>query len=93
MTLLVICYCLGLSIFSVYLLKVAGDSASHHHNTNSQAGSDSDKGSGSDSSAQAQHITWNAVYCALILDEFLKELAALSQEHSVLHADEGYLSS
>ncbi|KAI8798829.1 FTS and Hook-interacting protein [Biomphalaria glabrata] len=37
--------------------------------------------------------TWNAVYCALILDEFLKELAALSQEHSVLHLDEGYLSS
>ena len=36
---------------------------------------------------------WNAVYCALVLEEFLKELAALSQEHSVLVRDEGYASS
>lgn len=28
--------------------------------------------------------TKNAVYCAVVLDEFLKELAALSQEHAVL---------
>ncbi len=26
----------------------------------------------------------NAVYCALVLEEFLKELAAISQEHAVL---------
>ena len=32
----------------------------------------------------------NAVYCAIILDEFLKELAALSQEHSVL-IEEGFI--
>ena len=37
--------------------------------------------------------TWNAVYCALVLEEFLKELAALSLEHSVLNFDEGYVSS
>ncbi|XP_076468429.1 FHF complex subunit HOOK-interacting protein 1B-like isoform X2 [Babylonia areolata] len=37
--------------------------------------------------------TWNAVYCALVLEEFLKELAALSLEHSVLICDEGYVSS
>ena len=37
--------------------------------------------------------TWNAVYCALVLEEFLKELAALSLEHSVLNYDEGYASS
>lgn len=36
---------------------------------------------------------WNTVYCALILEEFLKELAALSLEHSVLNCDEGYVSS
>ncbi|KAK7097514.1 FHF complex subunit HOOK-interacting protein 1B-like isoform X2 [Littorina saxatilis] len=36
---------------------------------------------------------WNAVYCALLLEEFLKELAALSLEHSVLYYDEGYVSS
>nr|KAG5693746.1 hypothetical protein BaRGS_002129 [Batillaria attramentaria] len=32
--------------------------------------------------------TWNAVYCALVLEEFLKELAALSLEHSVLNSDD-----
>lgn len=37
--------------------------------------------------------TKNAVYCALVLEEFLKELAAISQEHSVLHSDDGYWSS
>ncbi|KAK7479180.1 hypothetical protein BaRGS_00029524 [Batillaria attramentaria] len=37
--------------------------------------------------------TWNAVYCALVLEEFLKELAALSLEHSVLNSDDGYFSS
>ena len=31
--------------------------------------------------------TKNAVYCALVLEEFLKELAAISQEHAVLAAD------
>ena len=36
--------------------------------------------------------TKNAVYCALVLEEFLKELAAISQEHAVLHADDGYVS-
>ena len=34
--------------------------------------------------------TKNAVYCALVLEEFLKELAAISQEHAVLNVDEGY---
>ena len=34
--------------------------------------------------------TWNAVYCAVVLEEFLKELAALAQEHAVLGVDEGY---
>ena len=29
--------------------------------------------------------TRNAVYCALVIEEFVKELAALAQEHSVLH--------
>lgn len=29
--------------------------------------------------------TKNAVYCAIILEEFLKELAAISQEHAVLN--------
>jgi len=28
--------------------------------------------------------TKNAVYCAIVLDEVLKELAAISQEHAVL---------
>ena len=28
--------------------------------------------------------TKNAVYCAVVLDEFLKELAAISQEHAVV---------
>ena len=28
--------------------------------------------------------TKNAVYCALVLEEFVKELAALSQEHGVM---------
>jgi hypothetical protein len=28
--------------------------------------------------------TRNSVYCALILDEFVKELAAICQEHAVL---------
>lgn len=28
--------------------------------------------------------TRNAVYCAIVLEEFVKELAALSQEHSIL---------
>ena len=28
--------------------------------------------------------TKNAVYCALVLEEFIKELSALSQEHAVL---------
>ena len=28
----------------------------------------------------------NAVYCALVLEEFVKELAALSQEHAALYA-------
>ncbi|GFO18323.1 fts and hook-interacting protein homolog [Plakobranchus ocellatus] len=37
--------------------------------------------------------TWNAVYCSVVLDEFVKELSALSLEHSLLQADEGYLSS
>lgn len=27
--------------------------------------------------------TKNVVYCAIVLEEFLKELAAISQEHSV----------
>ncbi len=31
--------------------------------------------------------TKNAVYCALVLEEFLKELAAISQEHAVLATD------
>ena len=31
--------------------------------------------------------TKNAVYCALVLEEFLKELGAISQEHAVLAAD------
>ena len=29
----------------------------------------------------------NAVYCAIVLDEFVQELAALSQEHAALHAN------
>lgn len=33
--------------------------------------------------------TKKAVYCALVLEEFVKELAALSQEHAI-RADEGY---
>jgi len=28
--------------------------------------------------------TRNAVYCAIVLEEFVKELAALTQEHSIL---------
>ncbi|XP_041359783.1 FTS and Hook-interacting protein-like isoform X2 [Gigantopelta aegis] len=36
--------------------------------------------------------TWNAVYCAVVLEEFLKELAALAQEHAVLGVDEGALA-
>lgn len=37
--------------------------------------------------------TKNAVYCAVILEEFVKELAALAQEHAILCTDEGYMSS
>ncbi|XP_069130837.1 FHF complex subunit HOOK-interacting protein 1B-like isoform X3 [Argopecten irradians] len=37
--------------------------------------------------------TRNIVYCALILEEFVKELASFSQEHSVLLRDEGYYSN
>ena len=33
--------------------------------------------------------TKNAVYCALVLEEFLKELAAISQEHAVLSLEGG----
>lgn len=43
-------------------------------------------------SAEARLATINtkkAVYCALVLEEFLKELAALSQEHAI-YSDEGY---
>jgi len=43
-------------------------------------------------SAEARLAAMNtkkAIYCALILEEFVKELAALSQEHVVL-SDEGY---
>ena len=32
--------------------------------------------------------TKNAVYCALVLEEFLKELAAISQEHAVISLEE-----
>ncbi|GFX72240.1 FTS and Hook-interacting protein [Trichonephila clavipes] len=27
----------------------------------------------------------NAIFCAVILEEFLKELAAIAQEHSIIH--------
>ncbi|BFZ24048.1 hypothetical protein BsWGS_27087 [Bradybaena similaris] len=61
---------------------------------NSHGGPDLSGSSSIPSDGNLQSLTtWNAVYCALVLDEFLKELAALSQEHSVLHCDEGYLSS
>lgn len=43
-------------------------------------------------SAEARLATINtkkAIYCALVLEEFVKELAALSQEHAV-QSDEGY---
>ena len=43
-------------------------------------------------SAEARLAAMNtkkAIYCALILEEFVKELAALSQEHAV-QSDEGY---
>ncbi|XP_071087601.1 FHF complex subunit HOOK-interacting protein 1B-like isoform X3 [Haliotis cracherodii] len=42
-------------------------------------------------SAEESLKTWNAVYCAIILDEFTKELAALAQEHAILSMDEGGL--
>ncbi|XP_033631661.1 FTS and Hook-interacting protein-like isoform X1 [Asterias rubens] len=39
-------------------------------------------------SAEYQSLkTRNAVYCAVILDEFLKELAAISQEHAVAFSE------
>ena len=31
--------------------------------------------------------TKNAVYCAIVFREFLKELAAISQEHLLIHTD------
>jgi len=31
--------------------------------------------------------TKNAVYCAIVFREFLKELAAISHEHLIVHAD------
>ncbi|XP_076117616.1 FHF complex subunit HOOK-interacting protein 1B-like isoform X2 [Mytilus galloprovincialis] len=37
--------------------------------------------------------TRHSVYCAVILDEFVKELAAICQEHAVLILDEGYYSN
>ena len=37
--------------------------------------------------------TRNAVYCAIVMEEFVKELAALSQEHSVLNMDDDGYSS
>ena len=36
--------------------------------------------------------TKNAVYCALVLEEFLKELAAVAQEHAVQAQELGALS-
>ena len=37
--------------------------------------------------------TRNAIYCAIVMEEFVKELAALSQEQAVLHIeDDGYSS-
>ena len=36
--------------------------------------------------------TKKAVYCAIILNEFVLELAAFSQEHALL-SDEGYQSN
>ena len=40
-----------------------------------------------DNAASSREIlkTKNAVYCALILEEFTKELAAISQEHAVVN--------
>ncbi|XP_059145478.1 FHF complex subunit HOOK-interacting protein 1B-like isoform X2 [Physella acuta] len=72
-------------------VQVGGTAAYRYISPQDYAGS-GDRSSIGDSYGQSL-TTWNAVYCALILDEFLKELAALSQEHSVLHVDEGYLSS
>ena len=37
--------------------------------------------------------TRNAVYCAIVMEEFVKELAALSQEHAVLNIDDDGYSS
>ena len=37
--------------------------------------------------------TRNAVYCAIVMEEFVKELAALSQEHAVLTVDDDGYSS
>ena len=37
--------------------------------------------------------TRNAVYCAIVMEEFVKELAALSQEHAIVYVqDDGYSS-
>ncbi|XP_071488542.1 FHF complex subunit HOOK-interacting protein 1B-like isoform X1 [Diadema antillarum] len=41
-----------------------------------------------ETSAQYESLrSRNAVYCAVVLDEFVKELAALAQEHAVLSAE------
>lgn len=48
----------------------------------------SSSGSSSKSMNLVQSLsTWNAVYCSVVLDEFVKELSALSLEHSLLCVD------
>ncbi|GFR71965.1 FTS and Hook-interacting protein homolog, partial [Elysia marginata] len=72
--------------------------SSLNHPANSSINSNSSSGIGDISSTSGgvrmtQSVsTWNAVYCSVVLDEFVKELSALSLEHSLLLVD-GHLSS
>ncbi|XP_005107718.1 FTS and Hook-interacting protein isoform X2 [Aplysia californica] len=75
-------------------LQVGGSASYRFLNSSQGHGDGSELGGDADGSGSTPGLsTWNAVYCALVLDEFLKELAALSQEHALLSVDEGYLSS
>ena len=55
------------------------------------------RGASSDNKSEADHMesvkTKNAVYSAIVLEEFLKELAAVCQEHAVRPADEPVATS
>ena len=60
-----------------------------HFVNRAAGGGSAEPGSAASAAKQARDAVEkkNAVYCALVFKEFLKELAALSQEHAVAQLD------